>query len=76
MEPYLYDGVLMTSYITPIERDGKFIGIGGVDRSLTAIDKSVSRVKVLDSGYGLLVSRTGIFVSARDKALIGKKTLA
>ena len=76
MEPYLYDGVLMTSYITPIERDGKFIGIGGVDRSLTAIDKAVSRVKVLDSGYGLLVSRTGIFVSARDKALIGKKTLA
>ena len=75
MEPYLYDGVLMTSYITPIKRGGQFIGIGGVDRSLTAIDEELSRVKVLDSGYGLLVSRTGIFVSAPDKALIGKKTL-
>jgi methyl-accepting chemotaxis protein len=75
MEPFLYDGVLMTSYITPIKRGGKFIGIGGVDRSLNAINKEVARVEVLDSGYGLLVSRTGIFVSAPDKALIGKKTL-
>jgi methyl-accepting chemotaxis protein len=76
IEPYLYDGVLMTSYTSPVVRDGKVIGIGGVDRSLNALDADIKRVKVLQTGYGLLVSRTGIFVSAPDKKLIGKSTLA
>ena len=34
IEPYLYDGLLMTSYTSPVERAGKFVGIGGVDVSL------------------------------------------
>jgi methyl-accepting chemotaxis protein len=75
IEPYLYGGVLMTSYTSPIVHDGRFVGIGGVDRSLAALDKDVSRVKVLHAGYGMLVSRTGIFVAAPDKKLIGKRTL-
>ena len=76
IEPYLYEGVLLTSYTAPVERDGKFVGIGGVDVSLSAIHAKVSKLKILDSGYGLLVSNGGIFVSAPDKGLIGKKTLA
>jgi methyl-accepting chemotaxis protein len=75
IEPYLYDGVLMTSYTSPIVLHGKFVGIGGVDRALTSLDKEVSRVRVLKSGYGFLVSRTGIFVASPDKRLIGKQTL-
>ncbi len=76
IEPYLYEGVLLTSYTAPVERDGKFVGIGGVDVSLSAIHAKVSKLKILDSGYGLLVSNGGIVVSAPDKGLIGKKTLA
>jgi methyl-accepting chemotaxis protein len=76
IEPYLYSGTLMTSYTSPITRGGKFVGIAGVDRSLAALDAEVKKVKVLDSGYGLLVSNTGIFVSAPDKKAIGKGTLA
>jgi methyl-accepting chemotaxis protein len=74
-EPYLYQGVLLTSYTAPILRDGEPVGIGGVDRSLNSVDKEISQVKLFDSGYGFLVSRTGIFVAAPDKKLIGAKTL-
>ena len=77
IEPYLYQGVLMTSYISPILDDsGKFIGIAGVDVSLNDLDAEVSKVKIFESGYAFLVSNSGIFVSAPDKALIGNKTLS
>jgi len=75
-EPYLYDGVLLTSYVSPVLRDGEFVGIGGVDRSLASVDAQISRARVYDTGYGFLVSNGGIFVAAPDKELIGKKTLA
>jgi methyl-accepting chemotaxis protein len=75
IEPYLYNGALMTSYTSPILRGGKFVGIGGVDVALAALDKDVSAVKVLKTGYAFYVSNTGIFVSAPDKKLIGKQTL-
>jgi methyl-accepting chemotaxis protein len=76
IEPYLYQGTLMASYTSPILKDGKFVGIGGVDVSLADLDKTVSGVKVYDTGYAMLVSNTGIFISAKDKDLIGNKTLA
>ncbi len=76
IEPYLYQGVLMTSYISPIVDDaGKFLGITGVDVSLNYLDAQVSKIKVFESGYAFLISNSGIFVSAPDKALIGNQTL-
>ena len=77
IEPYLYQGVLMTSYISPIiDHSGKFTGIAGVDVSLNTLDTQVSEIKVFDSGYAFLVSNTGIFVSAPDKTLIGTTSLS
>lgn len=76
IEPYLYEGILLTSFITPIHKDGVFVGIGGVDISLNQLDSQISQVKVFDTGYAFLVSNTGIFVSSPDKTLIGSKTLA
>ena len=75
VEPYLYDGELLTSFVTPVERDGKFVGIGGVDVSLSTINGEVAKLKFLDSGYGFMVSNTGIFVAAPDKQLVGNKKL-
>ncbi|MBL8055522.1 MAG: HAMP domain-containing protein [Anaerolineales bacterium] len=77
IEPYLYEGVLLTSFVAPIKaEDGRFVGIAGVDVSLNKLDAQISQIKVFDTGYAFLVSRTGIFVSAPDKAFIGAKTLA
>jgi methyl-accepting chemotaxis protein len=76
IEPYVYEGVLMASYISPILNDaGQFEGIAGVDVSLNYLDSEVSKIKPFDSGYAFLVSNSTIFVSAPDKTLIGTKTL-
>ena len=37
VQPYVYDGTLMTSFQTPILRGGKFVGVVGIDRALNAI---------------------------------------
>jgi methyl-accepting chemotaxis protein len=75
-EPFVWAKTLMTTYSAPIMRDGRFVGVGAVDRSLAAIDADVSKVKVLKSGYALLVSNDGVFVSAPRKPLIGTGSLA
>ncbi|MCW3002324.1 MAG: methyl-accepting chemotaxis sensory transducer with Cache sensor [Conexibacter sp.] len=75
-EPLLYEGMLMSSFIAPITRAGRFAGIGGIDVVLDAVNKSIGDVHVLDSGYAFMVSHAGTFVAAPRKELIGKKTLS
>ncbi|MCX6700473.1 MAG: PAS domain S-box protein [Methanomicrobiales archaeon] len=75
MEPLLYENVLMTSYITPIIKNGTFAGTVGIDVALERIDRTVGQVKVFDTGYAFLVSNTGIFVSSPKKEYIGRMSL-
>ena len=75
MEPLLYENVLMTSYITPIIKNHTFAGTVGIDVALENIDRTVSRVKVFDTGYAFLVSNSGIFVSSPKKEYIGRMSL-
>jgi len=75
IEPYVYEGVLMTSYVSPVMKNNTFAGIVSMDVALENIDTTVSRVKVLDSGYAFLVSNNGTFVSCPDKDYIGNMTL-
>jgi methyl-accepting chemotaxis protein len=75
-EPYIYNDVLQTTIAAPIQAGGRSVGIAGANRSLKSIDQTVSKIKLLDSGYGFLVGRSGVFVSAPDKKLLGKSTLS
>ncbi len=75
MEPQPYENVLMTSYITPIIKNGTFAGTVGIDVALENIDRTVSQVKVFDTGYAFLVSNSGIFVSSPKKEYIGRMSL-
>lgn len=76
IDPYFYEGVFIVSYVTPIIKDGEFIGIGGVDVSLTYLDEVVSEVKAFDTGYAFMTGNTGILVSQPEqKDWIGYKTL-
>jgi PAS domain S-box-containing protein len=75
-EPYFYEGVFMVSYVSPIIKDGNFVGIGGVDVSLDYVDEVVSEVRTFDTGYAFMVSNTGILLShPTHKDWIGKKNL-
>ncbi|AKB25089.1 hypothetical protein MSMTP_1620 [Methanosarcina sp. MTP4] len=75
-EPYYYEGVFMMSYVSPIFKDGEFVGIGGVDVSLEYVDEVVSEVRTFDTGYAFMVSNTGTFLShPTHKDWIGEKGL-
>ncbi|MGB9928734.1 MAG: cache domain-containing protein, partial [Methanosarcina sp.] len=75
-EPYFYEGIFMVSHVSPIFRDGNFIGIGGVDVPLAYVDDTVSEVRAFDTGYAFMVSNSGILLShPARKDWIGKRSL-
>jgi len=55
-EPYVYDGQMMIEQVAPIIIDGKFFGIGGVDRSLKFIDAHLRGVCAEIGADGFLLS--------------------
>ncbi|MCM2293946.1 methyl-accepting chemotaxis protein [Allorhizobium sp. BGMRC 0089] len=75
-EPYAYNvggkSITMTSFVTPITIDGKFVGAVGIDNSLEALTGELSKLKPLGSGYVALLSAQGNVVSHPDKAALGK----
>ena len=74
-EPFMYEGTLMVSFVNPIISNGNSIGIAGVDVSLDFINNEVNQIDILDSGYGIMISRSGIFLSNPEEELIGDSTI-
>jgi methyl-accepting chemotaxis protein len=75
IEPYQYDGTLMTTYAAPIMREGRFQGIAGIDRSLDDLSRQLGAIRPYASARFMLLSPKGLIIAAPDKALLGK-TLA
>ncbi|MFM7050894.1 MAG: methyl-accepting chemotaxis protein, partial [Planctomycetota bacterium] len=70
-EPYLYDGQLIVEQSHPIVIDGKFRGIGAVDRALSTIEGDL-RARASDFGVSAyLVSSRGRFIVATEDAPMG-----
>ena len=55
-EPYVYEGQMMIEQTCPIIIDGKFVGIGGSDRSLKSIDQHLRTVCKTIGVEGFLIS--------------------
>lgn len=64
-EPYLYEGVLMIENVAPIHRDGKFLGIVGIDRSLSQIQQYLEKIGEYYDVDLLLISSGGRVVASR-----------
>ena len=76
LDPYFDSGAMMTSYTTAIKRDGRAVGVTGIDVALTALDKQTKAVDVLDSGYAFVAAPTGTLVAfPAKKGWTGKKTV-
>jgi phosphoserine phosphatase RsbU/P len=70
-EPYLDEGVSdrwMCTYSAPFRRDGRFRGLVTVDLVSTDLLRDIARVKI-GSGYCMLISRSGAFISHPDETL-------
>lgn len=77
-EPYFDKGgggVLMSTYSYPVIKNGKFLGIITADISMEKLNKIVSSVKVLKTGYAFLITKSGKFISHPNHKLIMSMTL-
>jgi len=63
-EPYMYQGKMIVEQSYPITKGGQFLGIGGVDRSLTDIEAYLLKIKKQTNRDIFLISRDGNFISA------------
>ena len=74
-EPTVYEVAgqdrMMISVCVPMLEHGK--GVAGVDLSLEGLQALAARITVFDTGYGVLLSNTGMIVAHPDPALIGKQ---
>jgi len=76
MDPYFYEisgqEMLITSVCIPISVGGRTIGVAGVDITLNFFNEMVSKITPYETGYGFMVSNTGLFVSHPQADLLGK----
>ena len=63
-EPYFYEGKMIVEQTFPIVINGKFMGIAGVDRALTAIHAYLEGFKPYKSATFVLLSRKGRIISS------------
>jgi len=64
-EPYLDEGTnaIMTTYSVPIYNDTSFLGLATVDINLSALSKRINAIQIGRSGYAMLLSRQGVFLT-------------
>lgn len=77
-EPYYYSyteggtETLMTSFISPIKKDGKYIGVVGVDISLEHFQQKIENLHPYQNSYAFLISNEGIIIAHPNKEYINK----
>ncbi len=54
-----HTGIWMVSYVKPVYLRHQFIGVVGINISMSTLISMVQKVSVYDSGYGALLSPTG-----------------
>jgi len=74
-EPYFYEGKMIVEQTYPIEINGRFVGIGGVDRALTNIHAYLEGFKPYNSAAFVLLSRKGRIISS-TMALISEEAIS
>ena len=77
-EPYYDEGggnALMTTYATPLKRrnDGLFAGVATADIALDWLQQLTENTRILDTGFGLIVSKQDIVVAHPDSSRVMKK---
>ena len=66
------DEILVTTFTVPLKnRDNKTVGVFGIDLALTDLAKELDNLKLYETGYGSLISSSGVIVTHKDKSLVG-----
>ena len=77
-EPYFDEGggnALMTTYATPLKTvsDRAFAGVATADISLDWLQELTEDIRILDTGFGLIVSKEDIIVAHPDSSRVMKQ---
>ncbi|MGP1445815.1 methyl-accepting chemotaxis protein [Treponema sp.] len=64
--------ILVTTFTVPLNRnDNKTVGVFGIDLALTNLAKELDGLHLYETGYGYLISSSGVIVTHKDKSLVG-----
>ncbi|MDD2549997.1 MAG: PAS domain-containing protein [Bacteroidales bacterium] len=80
LEPYVDEGdtqakselILMTSLLSPIRKDGQYVGLVGFDIGLSRLQEVVSEIEPVPGSYAFLVSTQGLIAAHQNGELINK----
>jgi len=79
IDPYYYsysgktgDEILVASISSPIVKNGKFIGLAGVDISMETFQKLTDEIKPFENSYAFFVTFSGKLVAYPDKKYINE----
>ena len=67
--------ILVNTIAVPVLVGGKAIGVAGVDISLSSLQDIVKDIKLLDTGYMTVYSRTGMIIASPSEELVGTDAL-
>jgi len=80
LDPFYYsytgqkkDEILLTSMAMPLYKDGRFLGVIGVDMNLEYFQALIEKIKPFEAGYAFLLSNNSTFVAHPAKKLVGTK---
>ena len=68
MEPYYNrnDGIYMISYVVPVYKEGRLLGVAGMDIDFELIVDRIDEVEVFDEGYAYLLDDDGTVIYHPD----------
>lgn len=64
-------GRYVISVVKTVEKDGKIVGVLGININVENLSKEFSSVKVGDDGYLFIFANNGVMLAHPDKSLIG-----
>ena len=79
-DPYMYaygtqnivkDSFFETSIVVPVIENDEAIGVVGIDIDFIELQKINSSIKLYQTGYGMLISQNGFYVSHPDSKMAG-----
>lgn len=75
-EPYFFEinnqKIIITSFSVSVIANGEFIGAIGCDISLSELNETLSKIKILQNGFISIMSQNGNLVTHKNKEMLGK----
>lgn len=64
-----------TDIAVPIIKNDRVLGVVGVDLNLTAIQDLTNKVKLYETGYGMVASNQGVYIAHQRKDAVGQNVM-